>query len=275
MIFVHGFGAALEHWRHNLAIFADRHPVYAIDLLGFGASRKAFTTYSTQLWVEQLHDFWQTFLGKPAILVGNSLGSLVSLAAAAQYPEMAAGLAMANIPDVPDRTEMMPKALQPLVFGLEAIVANPLLLTVLFRIVRRPGLLKSILRRSVYPHPENVDADLVQMVSAPPRDRDALAAFVALSASSRLSGYSPAVKVLLPQITVPIVLLWGTEDKLIPFRTGQRLASLNPQLTFMPLEGLGHCPQDEAPEIFNPLLQDWLDAQQWRLVGRAESIEDG
>ena len=258
LIFIHGFGAALEHWRHNLAVFADRHPVYAMDLLGFGASRKAFTTYNTQLWVEQLHDFWQAFLGEPAILVGNSLGSLVSLTAAAQYPGMAAGLAMANIPDVPDRAEMMPKAIQPFVFGLEALVANPVLLAILFRIVRRPGLLEFILRRSVYPRQDHVDADLVQMVSAPPRDRDALAAFVALSASSREPGYSPAVKELLPKLGVPILLMWGTKDTLIPFKTAERLIPLNPQITFVPFAGLGHCPQDEAPEIFNPALQNWL-----------------
>jgi pimeloyl-ACP methyl ester carboxylesterase len=27
---------------------------------------------------------------------------------------------------------------------------------------------------------------------------------------------------------------------------------------FIPLEGLGHCPQDEAPEAVNPILQEWI-----------------
>ncbi|MGL5076765.1 MAG: alpha/beta fold hydrolase, partial [Waterburya sp.] len=27
---------------------------------------------------------------------------------------------------------------------------------------------------------------------------------------------------------------------------------------FIPLEGLGHCPQDEAPEVVNPILLDWI-----------------
>ena len=63
IIFIHGFGASIEHWRNNLPVLAQNHTVYAIDLLGFGASRKANTEYSAALWTEQVHDFWQTFIG--------------------------------------------------------------------------------------------------------------------------------------------------------------------------------------------------------------------
>jgi pimeloyl-ACP methyl ester carboxylesterase len=59
-----------------------RVQVYAIDLLGFGESDKAVLDYSIELWRDQLVDFCQEFAGKPAILVGNSIGSLTSLAAA-------------------------------------------------------------------------------------------------------------------------------------------------------------------------------------------------
>lgn len=53
--------------------------VYAIDLLGFGRSDKPLIDYSTELWRDQLLDFVAEFCDKPAVLVGNSIGSLVSL----------------------------------------------------------------------------------------------------------------------------------------------------------------------------------------------------
>lgn len=53
--------------------------VYAIDLLGFGRSDKPLLDYSTELWRDQLLDFMAEFVDAPAVLVGNSIGSLVSL----------------------------------------------------------------------------------------------------------------------------------------------------------------------------------------------------
>lgn len=56
--------------------------VYAIDLLGFGASEKSLMNYTIELWADLLSDFSKEFVDQPFVLVGNSIGSLVSLQAA-------------------------------------------------------------------------------------------------------------------------------------------------------------------------------------------------
>ena len=38
LILIHGFGASIGHWRKNLEVLGSHHTVYALDLLGFGAS---------------------------------------------------------------------------------------------------------------------------------------------------------------------------------------------------------------------------------------------
>ena len=48
---IHGFGASVEHWRHNMSALNQNHSVYALDLLGFGASKKVKTTFTIDLWV--------------------------------------------------------------------------------------------------------------------------------------------------------------------------------------------------------------------------------
>lgn len=54
--------------------------MYAIDLLGFGASDKPVQPYTIELWAELIDAFLAEFMdGKPAVLVGNSVGSLCCL----------------------------------------------------------------------------------------------------------------------------------------------------------------------------------------------------
>ncbi|MGB7440301.1 MAG: alpha/beta fold hydrolase, partial [Coleofasciculaceae cyanobacterium] len=142
VMLLHGFGASIGHWRNNLEAIGQYHTVYALDLLGFGASRKAEADYRINLWVDQIYDFWQTFVGQPIILVGNSIGSLVCLTAAARYPEMVKGLAMISLPDFAQREEAIPAFLRPIVSTVEGLVASPLLLKSIFYLVRRPQVVR-------------------------------------------------------------------------------------------------------------------------------------
>lgn len=59
VLLVHGFGASIGHWRKNIPFFVEAgYRVYALDLLGFGASEKPrLEVYSLELWKELLVDF--------------------------------------------------------------------------------------------------------------------------------------------------------------------------------------------------------------------------
>jgi pimeloyl-ACP methyl ester carboxylesterase len=54
-------------------------------------------------------------------------------------------------------------------------------------------------------------------------------------------------------------LLWGTEDPWEPFALGQKLAEFPVVQDFISIVGAGHCPQDEVPELVNPILQQWIE----------------
>ncbi len=58
VLLIHGFGASIGHWRHNLPALTENHTIYALDLLGFGGSTKAATTYKIDLWVDLVYEFW-------------------------------------------------------------------------------------------------------------------------------------------------------------------------------------------------------------------------
>ena len=257
VIFIHGFGASIEHWRHNLPVIAQHHTVYAIDLLGFGASRKADTEYSAALWTEQLHDFWQTFIGVPAILVGNSIGSLVCLNATAIYPGMVEGLVMLSLPDVSVREDMLPPIVSPIVTAIENLFASPLLIKNVLKLVRRPNIIRKW-ASVAYPNKEAVTDELVEILSNPAYDEGSEQTLYRLSRSVRKASFAESVRDLLPRITVPMLLIWGLQDKMIPPKQAKEIASLNSRLQLIELENAGHCPHDEYPEQFNSLLLDWL-----------------
>ena len=262
ILLIHGFGAAIAHWRYNLSILSKTHTVYAIDLLGFGASRKASTRYSMDVWAEQLYQFWRTVVDAPAILIGNSLGSLVSLTAAAQHPDMVQGLTLINLPDVSARSELLPRSIRPLVNTIESLFSPPWLLRGLFPILRS----RSVIRRwakIAYPKVSALDEELVDILSTPPQDEGAADAFVALVKSALDPRFGTAVKDLLPQLNIPILLLWGERDQFIPPKIARSFVNLNPHLELVMLPELGHCPHDESPQQFHRVILPWLEKCQF------------
>lgn len=257
VLLLHGFGTSIGHWRHNLEVIGEHHTVYALDMLGFGASRKASAHYNIELWVAQVYEFWQTFIQQPMVLVGNSIGSLVCLAAAAAHPEMVKGIAMINLPDLSLREEAMPSWLRPIVFTIEGLVASPVVLKSLFHVVRRPAIVRKWAGLA-YASPAAVTAELVEILTGPAQDRGAAATFSALFKAMTSSKFGPRVKAILPTLNIPILLLWGRQDRMIPPQLARQFAELNPNLELVELENAGHCPHDECPDQVNEILLNWL-----------------
>lgn len=257
LILLHGFGASIGHWRHNLEVLGKYHPVYALDMLGFGASEKAPANYSVQLWLEQVYDFWQEFIRQPIIFIGNSIGSLIALAAAAVHPDMVQGIVMISLPDPTLEQEAIPAFLHPLVRGLKSIVASPLLLKPLFYFIRTPNVIKNWVSLA-YANPEAITDELIEILTEPPQDRGATRAFLALVQASIDESFSPSVKNILPNLTIPMLLIWGQKDRFVPPSLGSQFVEYNEKLELLYLEDVGHCPHDESPEQVNQLILNWI-----------------
>jgi pimeloyl-ACP methyl ester carboxylesterase len=264
LILLHGFGAALEHWRKNIPTLSQYHRVYSLDLLGFGASRKPYTNYNINLWSEQVYDFWSTCINKPVILVGNSIGSLVCLGVAAKYPEIVKGLALLSLPDLAIREKMLPSWLLTLSKSLENALSPSFLLKPLFYLLRRPQLLR-LWAQVAYPEGRGIDEELLAILGNPTYDEGAAGAFCALRESVARPDFCPPSVEILPRLTMPILLVWGKQDRMVPPQLAPIFARLNPRIELIELEQAGHCLHDECPERFNPVLLQWLASHGLRL----------
>lgn len=266
LLLIHGFGAAIEHWRYNISVLSQHTSVYAIDLLGFGGSRKAHTPYSAYDWGQQLRDFCQDIIGRPTVLVGNSIGSLAALTAAGQPSDGVAGLIMASLPDVSIRQQSLAPGFRPWLEKIENALAPPWLLNTIFNVVRRPSVIEKWAGLAYgdcaeRPQQAKIDAELVEIITCPPQDAGAAEAFQQLFQSVRQPQFAPPAQAVLPMLDIPMLLLWGDQDRFIPCRLGEQLAGLNPRLEFQLWSGAGHCLQDECPERFNSTCLTWLNQQ--------------
>jgi pimeloyl-ACP methyl ester carboxylesterase len=265
IVFLHGFGASLGHWRQNLPFFAERHTVYALDLLGFGASEKAAVPYSIDLWVQQLHSFWQTFIDRPVILVGNSIGSLVALTAAHTYPEMAQGLVMLSLPDPSLREDLIPQWCRPVVSRIERAFTAEWILKSLFYGVRRPKVIRPWAGLA-YASRAAITDELVEILTLPAGDRGAARAFSLILQAMVNPQFGPRVSTILPALEIPILLLWGRQDRMVPPMFAPKFAAMNPRIQLIELDDAGHCPHDECAERVNGAIADWLcdrEQKQW------------
>jgi haloalkane dehalogenase len=258
ILLLHGFGASGRHWRYNVKDLGAKHPVYTLDLLGFGASEKAATTYGLELWLEQVFDFWQSIVGQPMVVVGNSLGALVGLMLAHHHPESVRGVVTISLPDVAELERSVPKTIRPLKQFLEARIGG-LVATPLFYLVRQPWVIQSVLGSFVYGQKSRVDRELVELIATPAQERQAVIAFNWLNRGMTRPQAIPSAKKMIAVLKIPLLILWGTKDRVIPPKPAKKLASYNPLAEVALLEGLGHCPHDEAPEQVNPLILDWIN----------------
>jgi pimeloyl-ACP methyl ester carboxylesterase len=255
LLLLHGFGSALTQWHENIVPLSQVHRVYALDLIGFGVSEKAATTYKVGLWVDQVYEFWRTFIGRPIVLVGHSLGALVALSAAVAHPDMVERLVLITLPAA--RQEILPGWLQPIV-ALEELLTTPLLVRPLFQLIRRPGVIRSVLRK-VYVNQERVTEALIEGFLTPGYDQGAARAFCRLAQGRTQTDFSRATKELLHESEVPILLLWGEQDRVIPLSWGRHIAQFSgTQLKLVEIPHAGHCPYDEAAERVNAEILAWL-----------------
>lgn len=273
LILIHGFGASIGHWRQNLPVLAAAgYQVFAIDLLGFGKSDKPLLDYSIELWQELLADFWTALVDQPAVFVGNSIGALLSLTMLAHHPEMARGGVLLNAAGgLNHRPEELNLPLRLVMAGFGKLVSSDLLGPFLFNRIRQKPRLRRTLYQ-VYRDRTAVTDELIDLLYQPSCDPGAQKVFAAILSAPP----GPRPEELLPQVTQPLLVLWGEADPWTPIAGAELYRKLAEQseadkfgqvkpgqvkfgrVKFVPIPDTGHCPHDERPEVVNAEIIQWL-----------------
>jgi pimeloyl-ACP methyl ester carboxylesterase len=252
VLFIHGYGALIEHWRPIMRPVAREHSFFALDLYGFGYSARPAGLSTRERWANQAATFIDAVIGAPAIVVGHSMGGVVATELARRHPALVRGLVLVNSSGMQPYERPMTQT-DRFMLGL---IGAPLIGETVAGIVAnewgvRQGLLASYHRK------ERVTPELVQTFVGPIR-KYGVGSYLATTRNSE-----NLVIALQPgEYQGPSLLIWGAEDRSIPPSDADAIKRLVlPQAEIALLADSGHCPFDETPEAFCDALLPWLGRQ--------------
>jgi pimeloyl-ACP methyl ester carboxylesterase len=265
VVCVHGFGGNADHWRKNTGpLAACGFRVFSIDLLGYGYSSKPApveetpnSVYNFETWAAQLKDFCACVAGGPAFLVTNSVGGVAALQCAVSFPECVRGVVLMNVSLRGLHTSKQLPFMRPLITAFQRTLRTSNLGKSFFASVAQPQTVKNILREA-YCDKSAVTDELVDAILKPGMQPGAAAVFLDFISYST----GPLAEELLPKVSAPVLTLWGQRDPWEDVRLARGLytpeAVPGVVTAFVELPGVGHCPQDEAPHLVNPLVADFI-----------------
>jgi 2-hydroxy-6-oxonona-2,4-dienedioate hydrolase len=230
LVLLHGGGGTGKAFLYQMEHLAARCRVICPDLPGFGQS----DWVPGALTVDGLADpllAWMDALGLDQVtLGGNSMGGRVALATALRAPHRIRGLILLDavgvlIPGLPPRNPLeIPQAQY-----IAAMVHDP-----------------DRYRRTT-PYRSLEDA------------RELNAGRQAFRRYLTAAPIGPDRSLELASLTMPVLLIWGRHDQIVPLDYGRALARLLPLAELNVLETAGHLPHIEEPDLVNRLISDFLD----------------
>ena len=242
VIMLHGFGSSLHTWEPWAQALDREHRVIRLDLPGSGLSEPDRTgDYTDARSIALLIALMDRLSITQASFIGNSIGGRIAWTFAAYHPKRviklvlispdgfaSAGFAYGQRPQIPTTVKLM-----------------------------RYFLPKMLLRMNLAPAygdasalSENVVTRYYELMLAPGA-RDAM---IARMEQTVLQNPEP----LLRSINVPVLLLWGEKDALIPFGNAVDYLRNLADSKLVSLPALGHVPQEEAPALSLPPVRAFL-----------------
>jgi pimeloyl-ACP methyl ester carboxylesterase len=262
IVFVHGLGGSHLNWCLIGPKLADGRRAFALDLHGFGLTPGSGATATVQRNTRLLDRFVREVTGTPVILVGNSMGGLISILHTASAPDTVEGLVLID-PALP-----MPSRIPDRQVGSQFLLyALPGLGELYVRAVmsrRSPELAVQRVIELCFADPSRADpamrtASVALAAERQRREHRGAAAFLAASRSlMRVAGQRHRYWEMMASVRVPVLLIGGEADRLVPAASMRQAAARNPRWETVMLPGVGHTPQLEAPDDVIAAVRDWL-----------------
>lgn len=247
IVLVNGFSMPSVIWQNTFQALNDAgHTVLRYDLYGRGFSDRPNAKYDADLYVTQLKDLTDKIFPKQKIILcGLSMGGAISISFADKYPKKIEKLILIAPAGFPMETPAAAK-----------IAKAPLIGDYIGRVGARRALEKSM-------------ANIVSTAIPPAIASEALQ-------QTEYAGYADAIVSTLRHMnltgleetytrvgrtSLPVLLIWGKKDKVIPFANAALVRKAIPKADFLELENAGHIPTVDEPAKTHAQIIEFLGAE--------------
>lgn len=236
LVLVHGLGASAERWNRVIPTLSKHYRVIVPDLIGYGYSDKPILDYTPNLFLDFLGNFFTALEIKRPFLIGSSLGGQIS----AEY-------ASAN----PTNIEKL-------------ILVSPA-----GAMKQSTPALDAYIMAALYPNEQSAKNAFVLMESSGKEVSDEIVhGFIErmqlpnakLAFMSTILGMknSDVITPKLHAIQCPTLVIWGSDDPVIPIQHADSFVSYIPNCKFHKMDGCGHTPYVQDPDRFLSVVLDFL-----------------
>src|SRR3954471_19026886 len=252
LLLLHGLGCTHRTWLPVLDTLARRYTVIAPDLLGHGLSDKPRADYSVGGFANGMRDLLTVLGVDKATVVGHSFGGGVAMQFAYQFPERTERLVLVGSGGLRPQVSAAIRAITTTgfyqVMGLLTLPGVRHVGTAGLRALSRTGL------------KEFRDFDEVAAIYESfedPAARAAIRHVVRAVVDWHGQIISMADRAYLTE-TLPMCVVWGEDDRVIPVGHAARAAELAPKARVEILPNAGHFPHKDHPERFVETLHDFV-----------------
>jgi len=232
LVFIHGWGQSKQIWHQQQASFP--HAIF-LNLPGHGGEPDSAN------WLESLEN---KLPKEPCILVGWSLGGMLSMQLALAYPERIKGLALINSTPCFSQKDgwihgCSDNLLQDFKQGIEQQAAKTM--SRFFALML---------------HGENITRQQFNAIARAAVDRNQPCSAQGMQEGLRLLEYLD-LRDQISHIHQPTIIMHGDNDAVIPVQASDFLAKNIPNSTLHHFETCGHAPFLTKTKIFHSLLESW------------------
>jgi pimeloyl-ACP methyl ester carboxylesterase len=247
LLFIHGLGGVWQNWLLNIPAFMETHRCVALDLPGFGQSEMPAGPISINGYARTVDAVCRHLGVDCPVVVGNSMGGFVGAELALAFPTRVARLVLVAAAGL--STEYRRR--EPLLAAARVWAATITRTGVRADPVVRRQRLRRLFLQTVVRYPERLSVPLTYELvqgAGKPGFVPALQALLSYSFRDRLA-----------QIEVPVLIVWGRNDMIVPVgdaKAFEQLIGANARTVIF--EDTGHVVMMERPSRFNELLAGFI-----------------
>jgi len=246
LILIHGFFFDSHMWDASIEILSQKYTVYAIDLWGFGYSSRDPLDYGYPLYTTQLLNFMDALSIPKAHLVGQSMGGGTAINFAISQRDRVNKIVLVNAAGMPNPLPLMGRisnlsGVGEFMYGLKN------------DFIRRFTLGSNFLYNK-----DLLSNDYYHRITRFHKIQGTSNVMLTVTRNLFFDSLLNEINIL-GEMELPILIIWGRDEKSIDLSIGQELHRKLVSSQMMVLDHAGHCSNMDQPQQFNHVVGEFLN----------------